>query len=247
MILSKRHNFIFIKGMKVAGTSVEMALSALCGPDDIITPLSQIDELERLKFGRGCQNFAATRAEEEDYLKRLTSASQDALGTVQQPAKLYFNHMSLAAVAQTYAHPLSSFQVLCVERSPYAKVISWANMQLSYDAYRVGGAMEGDPAALKSAVDRGFATGDLRHVRNIDRYRMPDGRLAATPMRYSHLAEDFAGVVRAWGVNPPSLPHAKKGLMSDRFDPRDILRADQIERINKLFSDEFAAFGYARL
>jgi hypothetical protein len=38
MILSHRHRFIFLKTRKVAGTSVEMALSKYCGPDDIITP-----------------------------------------------------------------------------------------------------------------------------------------------------------------------------------------------------------------
>ena len=47
MILSEKHKFVFIKGMKVAGTSVEMALSTLCGPHDIVTPISPIDELAR--------------------------------------------------------------------------------------------------------------------------------------------------------------------------------------------------------
>ena len=55
MILSVRHKFIFIKGMKVAGTSVEMALAPLCGPDDIVTPISPIDEMERLGRGGGCR------------------------------------------------------------------------------------------------------------------------------------------------------------------------------------------------
>ncbi len=52
MILSERHRFVFIKGRKVAGTSTEMALAALCGPDDIITPISPIDERARLPNGR---------------------------------------------------------------------------------------------------------------------------------------------------------------------------------------------------
>jgi hypothetical protein len=40
MIASRLHNFIFIKTMKTAGTSIEMALSPHCGPDDILTPIS---------------------------------------------------------------------------------------------------------------------------------------------------------------------------------------------------------------
>lgn len=38
MIISHRHKFIFIKNRKVAGTSVELALQAICGENDILTP-----------------------------------------------------------------------------------------------------------------------------------------------------------------------------------------------------------------
>jgi hypothetical protein len=38
MIVSHLHRFIYIKPTKVAGTSVEVALSSICGDDDIVTP-----------------------------------------------------------------------------------------------------------------------------------------------------------------------------------------------------------------
>ncbi len=44
MILSKLHKFLFLKGRKVAGTSVEVFLSGICGPEDVITPITPIDE-----------------------------------------------------------------------------------------------------------------------------------------------------------------------------------------------------------
>lgn len=37
MIVSHRHRFIFVKGIKVAGTSFEAAIHEFCGPDDIVT------------------------------------------------------------------------------------------------------------------------------------------------------------------------------------------------------------------
>ena len=39
MIISHRYKFIFIKTHKTAGSSMEMALGPLCGPDDIITSM----------------------------------------------------------------------------------------------------------------------------------------------------------------------------------------------------------------
>ena len=37
MIVSHRHRYIFVRTRKTAGTSVEIALSKFCGPDDVIT------------------------------------------------------------------------------------------------------------------------------------------------------------------------------------------------------------------
>lgn len=39
MILSYAHRFIFLKVPKTAGTSVEIVLSQLAGPDAIVTPV----------------------------------------------------------------------------------------------------------------------------------------------------------------------------------------------------------------
>jgi hypothetical protein len=56
MIISHKHRFIFLKTRKTAGTSIELALSQLCGPDDVITPMSPNDEPIRAG-GRGPQNW----------------------------------------------------------------------------------------------------------------------------------------------------------------------------------------------
>ena len=58
--MSHEHRFIFLKTRKTAGTSIELALARVCGPDDTITSLSPQDELEREAAGiRGPQNFEA--------------------------------------------------------------------------------------------------------------------------------------------------------------------------------------------
>ena len=54
MIISKRNKFVFVKGRKVASTSAEILLSKYCGVDDIITPITPFDELNRIKSGYRC-------------------------------------------------------------------------------------------------------------------------------------------------------------------------------------------------
>ena len=60
MIFSELHNFLFLKGRKVASTSFEVALSKICGADDVITPITPVDERHRINLGyRHAQNFGA--------------------------------------------------------------------------------------------------------------------------------------------------------------------------------------------
>jgi len=100
MIISHKHKFIFIKTKKTAGTSLEIALSAICGDEDVITPISPIDEKARADLGYlGAQNYSE-------------------MG--------FFNHMS-AQKASTLisADVWSSYYKFCFERNPWDKVISW--------------------------------------------------------------------------------------------------------------------------
>jgi hypothetical protein len=51
LIASHAHRFVFVKTRKTAGTSLEIALSRHCGPDDIVTRISPADEELRAAAG----------------------------------------------------------------------------------------------------------------------------------------------------------------------------------------------------
>lgn len=123
MLLSRRLKAVFIKGRKVAGTSVEIALSLLASPEDIVTPIAPGDELERLRLGGRPQNYSADPAVERDYLRSITVSER---GAIPHPKawRPYYNHMPLRELLLQNPE-VSDYLIFCVERSPYSKLISW--------------------------------------------------------------------------------------------------------------------------
>ncbi len=104
MIVSHEHGFVFMKTRKTAGTSVEIALSRVCGPDDVITPVTEDDEvLRRAAGGRGPQNFEAP--------PRLERRA--------------FNHMPVSMVRKMLGRQrFESYFSFAVERNPWDAVVS---------------------------------------------------------------------------------------------------------------------------
>lgn len=255
MILSMSRRLIFIKGVKVAGTSVEMALSEICGPDDIVTPITPRDELDRIRRGAACRNFARDRAVERAYLDRLEAFLDGAEPDLTRLPRIYdsgkgeyFNHMSLAQVEALYPGDLTGFQIVCAERSPYSKVLSLAYWSKWQRAYSEGSDIPRSPEMIKASIEDVFRRRGYKAVYNIDRYRQRDGRVAARVLRWDNLPQDIARLWSELGVTtPPYLPNAKKGIKADELDPRTCFTPRQIDEINRVFAAEFDAFGFPRL
>jgi hypothetical protein len=104
VIVSHEHGFVFMKTRKTAGTSVEIALSRVCGPDDVITAVTEDDELlRRAAGGRGPQNH-----ESPPGLERKA-----------------FNHMPVSMVRKMLGRKkFESYFSFAVERNPWDAVVS---------------------------------------------------------------------------------------------------------------------------
>jgi hypothetical protein len=249
VILSKTLRLIFIKGQKVGGTSVEMALAGLCGPDDIITPVTGIDERERLGIGRGAQNFAADPADEAPFLAAIRTAPVETLAALKKPAADYFNHMSLRRVIALQGAAIEGFDIVGMERDPYAKILSFANMQLRWQAYQEGKGLTGaSPDQIRQSARDIVASGKMDQVCNIDLYKDGTGEIAARLLRYEDFENEVRSLLRrhdpAWdGL----IPHAKRGPLSNALGPQGYFDRDSLDRINDRFAEEFERFGYPQL
>lgn len=103
VIVSHQHRLIFLKTRKTAGTSVEIALSRVCGPDDVITRLTDEDEeLRRSLGGRGQQHDTSPPL----------------------PLKA-FNHMPARGVRQVLGAAVwDDYFRFAIERNPWDLVVS---------------------------------------------------------------------------------------------------------------------------
>ena len=103
MIVSHKHKFIFIKTQKTAGTSLEVDLNRVLGPDDVATPISPPVE------GHQPQNYAFKK-----------------FGFI---PKRFSNHMAAAKVKKLVGDEVfNDYFVFCVEREPVDKFISFYSM-----------------------------------------------------------------------------------------------------------------------
>lgn len=118
MIISHRHKFIFIKTVKTAGTSIEIALSEICGPEDVITPISKKDEAVRKELGiPGPQNINVPfrKYQADDWIYLITKFRR----------VKYYNHVPAYKIKQWIAPEIwNTYYKFCFERNPYDKVVS---------------------------------------------------------------------------------------------------------------------------
>jgi len=240
MILSHQHRFVFIKGLKVAGTSVEIALSQICGPEDIVTPITAADERFRMGTAGEPRNFAADPSVEREYRRALTEKEP---GEIRVPQDRYYNHMSLAEVLDLVPEA-NSYDLLFVERSPYGKAMSLANWQANRAAYDRGNSLAKTAEGLREAMDGIIADGSIKKCRNIDRYRRLDGSIGSKGWRFEALEESLSQFVVERTGRSVKMVHAKAGFGAESLDVSAALSALQIGYINELFADEFEAFGY---
>jgi len=195
MIISHTNRFVFIKTKKTAGTSIEIELSKHCGPEDIITPITPKDEIQRVAYGgRAAQNFTSDKALADEYQKAALSGKRLKLRRLRrhlQPED-YYNHMSISEVKERCGS-LSDYFWFTAERNPYDRIISfiyWTKkpsktISSARRAYYV----------LKYAASAEFQNFHLYSVR---------GKIAVDEIiNYDHLETQFALVCDRIGIQAP--------------------------------------------
>ena len=225
MIVSHKHRFIFLKTKKTAGTSIELALSAVCGRDDIITPLAQPED-EPLRRGLAPQNWrrpglvpAAWRG-----MAELFDLSRKAVD--------FHEHIKAEKARRFLGERVwNSYFKFAVERNPWDRQVSYWQFKM-----RKLGAK---PMTLAEFLETHHANLNSFNIYSLD------GRLAVDHLvRYEHLAGDLDHVLTHLGIDCRlDLPKAK-GEYRRVGDYRDQYDAATRNWVARTYATEIALCGY---
>ncbi len=227
MIISHQHKFIFIKTEKTAGTSLEIALSSICGEQDIITPISAKDEQVRHELAyRTAQNYFIpyTQYTRLDWMKLLLK---------RQRLKFY-NHIAASEIQQYIAPDIwDTYYTFCFERNPWDKVISWY--------YWAGG-------ADKYPSIRDFIlSGRAGEVRGFDLYSKGGIPMVDKVYKLEEMDAALADITTQLQLSKPLvLPtyRAKSDSRKDKRHYREILTKEEAHLIAQVFAREIQYFDY---
>ncbi|MEJ1161251.1 sulfotransferase family 2 domain-containing protein [Prosthecomicrobium sp. N25] len=228
MILSHRHRFIFIKTAKTAGTSIEFALATLCGPEDVVTPVSEREERERGEHG--ARNWVVPLRARP---LRWWWAKATGLNT-KWYGEVYYNHMGAARVRALVGEAVwSSYRKVAVERNPWDREVS---------NYFYRARLQKNPPSF-----RDFVLDDRLHhpLKNFHAYSI-DGRVAVDRvLRFERLEEDLGTFLAEVGIDRlPPLPRQKGNLRPKGIPYRDYYDDETREKVARLYAPEIALMGY---
>lgn len=217
-----------MKTRKTASTSVEIALSRVCGPDDVITPDLAEDEVLRQQIaGRGAQNYYRP-------WHQVTPRAV-AVWAVKHKRPIIYDHYPARRVRALIGRKAwDSYFKFTTERNPWDAAVS-------YYFFRTRDLPERPP------ISEWLRGGDLHQLqRNYRNIYTIGGKVAVDRiMRFERLADDMAEVWNHLGLpGEPELPRAKTNFRTDRRSYRDVLTEADAAYIRQKFAAEVELFGY---
>jgi hypothetical protein len=229
MIVSHEYRFIFLKTKKTAGTSIELALSRLCGADDVIPPITESDEALRAAGSepRNWRMHGWWQSRRPLFKRSWLSVSAQDYG--------FYNHMP-AEEARALINDdkvWRSYFKFAFDRNPWDR-------QVSFYHHRYRG--KADPPPFTD-----FIYNDRRaRLNNYDIYSI-GGEVAVDFVgRYESLEADLRHALDQLGLALDSeLPRAKVGIRRSAAPYRDYYDGDTRAIVGDWYAREIKLLHYA--
>lgn len=227
MIISHRYKFIFIKTHKTAGSSMEMALGPLCGPEDIITSMETNEDSGIPRNYHADTLIGRTYAKSRLFRKCIDRRSP-LLGA------WYWEHMPASRVRELIGPEIwDGYYKFCFERNPWEKVVSYYNWK------KYGQEKETPP--FKEYV----LAKSHRLPRDGDLYFDGDVCMMDEVHDYKGFLKTFASVCEKLGIPyDGNMPREKTGVTQEKADYREYYDDETKAKVAEWFSREIRLMGY---
>jgi hypothetical protein len=197
MIVSHRHRFIFLKTRKTAGTSIELSLRPQCGPDDIVTPVTE--DRAAPQCG-GPRNYLHDRAG-WSLADRIAWQLRGDLSLKSRPAIGFFGHVRGVDLRERLpARVWRDYFKFTIERNPWDRQVSHYFWRMR----RAGARKPSFGDYLRASAPLG----------NWEIYTERDQLIVDKVLRYETLQTDLTATAAMLGL--PELPHIARAKTSHR-------------------------------
>lgn len=250
-IISHRHEFIFVRPRKVAGTSIEIALSRCCGPEDVVIPVG------------GDRQLRFDSATDEDDFGIVSSQRDGAVCWGDERGHGGGTHLPPRAIrAGIDPDVWNAYFKFTVARNPWDQLVSryyYRFYQRWRSARRIfretGPPAERLPAcwmrhlfkrgrhrqAMEFGLRKGLFAGQLKETSSF--YFIDGDEYADHVMRFENLQQDFDEVCRRLRIPASRLPRTKSKVRPRR-DYRDYYTDYSREYVGVKCRRITDAFGY---
>lgn len=253
MIYLKSRKLLFIKPLKTASTSLEIALSCNATSDDIVTPISLSSELLRLKMkGQIAINYLENSSD-INYRKKIILIEKlcKLLPNIKpenfdrffkifyktRGKRVFFNHIKPEEIARIQGEDfLTDSFIVTMCRHPYEVLVS----RIYWEKWKKQRVSEFD---MKSEIDKMLELPAL----NYDYYFYQDKYLPNFVIRYENLNDDLRELENKFNLKLiENMPLTKNDVRSSKKPAYEVLTDEQKEVCFEKNKKIFECFGYEK-
>ncbi|WP_452225892.1 sulfotransferase family 2 domain-containing protein [Lacinutrix cladophorae] len=227
MIVNHEHKFIFVKTQKTASTSLEIALSSLCGEEDIVTPISTNDELLRQELGYQSPvnyNIPFSRYSKKELLDYVLYRTKNS----------FYNHISCDELKLRLGSKIyDSYYKFCFERNPYDKAISLFYHQGGFKKW--------------NSIENFIKDGGLKIIKGYDQYSINNIVAVDDVFKFENMDNALKIISEKLNLKSPivlSKIKAKSQFRKDKRPYAEVLTKSEKHLIDIIWARERELMGY---